>query len=124
MARGIRIPLEARNGRLKLLYGDDYIDQLVRTAFLGSESDNPFQSLGMGEWMIFGINDAMSESEIKEHAVQIFKSFENDQLARLASSSDITFNREGEQLLMGIDYINMETQERPYLEVPIPPAGA
>lgn len=124
MARGIQVPLEAKNGRLRKLMGDDYIDQLVRTALFGMESDNPFQTLGLGEWMIFGVNDAMTEGEIKERVVLIFDSFKADQLARLKDGeASITFTREGAELYMAVDYVNMETQEGRVLDVPVPPTG-
>lgn len=121
MAQGIEVPLRVRNGRLAKLSGDDYIDQLVRVAFLGMDSDNPFQTLGLGEFMIFGVNDRMTEGEIRDRVVLIFESFKRDQLARIDDpESDIIFRHEGENLYMDLVYINMETQERPELSVPIP----
>ena len=124
MASGIELPLRTARGRLKRLTGDDYIDQLVRVALLGMESDNPFQTLGLGEWMIFGINDSLTESEIKEKVAAIFESFQRDQLAQLKDpDADITFKRDEGDLYMNVAYVNMETQERTDLSVPIPGSG-
>lgn len=121
MAQGIKLPLEIKNGRLVKLSGDEYIDQLLRIAFIGMESENPFQSLGLGEWMIFGLNDAMTEGEISEKIISIFESFQRSQLARLQNpDEDIVFRRADGELSVEIDYINMETQERSEMEVPIP----
>lgn len=121
MAQGIQVPLMVKNGRLAKLSGDDYIDQLVRVALIGMDSDNPFQTLGLGEWMIFGINDRMTESEIKEKVVLIFDCFKAHQLARLDNpDKDIVFRSAVEELWMDLTYINMETQERKEMSVPVP----
>lgn len=121
MAQGIAIPLRVRNGRLAKLSGDDYIDQLVRTALKGLESDNPFQTPGLGEFMVFGVNDHMSEGEIREKVIAIFESFRLDQLARLDNpESDVTFEHVGEEMVMHLSYRNLETQERTETSVPIP----
>jgi len=120
MAQGLQLPLTVKSGRLLKLSGDDYIEQLIFTALLGDESDNPFQTLGLGEFMIFDINDAMSEGEIKQAVVRIFESLQRDQLAKLPSSESMKFRREDNTLYLDLSYINMETQERRSLEVPIP----
>ncbi len=123
MAKGLQLPLQTKNGRLTAIYGDDYIDQLVKAAFLGSDSDNPFQTMGLGQWMIFGINDAMSEGEIREQVKLIFQSLQADQLARLPEDGVFSFSRDGGDLRMQVEYVNMETQERPFIEVPVPPGA-
>ena len=124
MAQGIRLPLRAKNGRLEKLSKDGYIKQIVTTALFGMDSDNPFQTLGLGEWMIFGINDAMEEGQIKDAVVRIFDSLKADQLAKLKEGeSSITFKHEEGDMRMSVDYIDMETQEGKSLDVPIPPSG-
>lgn len=126
MAQGLKLPLETRNGRLVQLSGDDYIEQLVSVMLGDGESDNPFQDLGLGEFMVFGINDAVTDGEIKERVVRGFAILERDQLARLDNpDTDLVFRKgdsPGERILE-ITYTNMETQERPEIEVPIPPAA-
>ncbi len=124
MAQGILVPLKPKYGRLKLLAGDDYIDMLVRIALGDNQSDNPFQDIGFGgERFVFAVNDSLTEGEIRNRVLLAFESLERDQLARVAKR-DITFERtvEGE-LRMNVTYTNLETQERPELEVPIPPEG-
>lgn len=124
MAQGIQLPMQVKNGRVRKLAGDDYIDQLVRCALLGMDSDNPFQTVGLGEFMIFGINDVMAQGEIRERVVLIFESLKADQLAKLRDpEEDLVFTQKGEELWMDLAYINMETQERVELSVPVPPSG-
>lgn len=124
MAQGIKVPLETENGRLKLISRDAYIQQMLFVALGEGESDNPFQDPGMGEFMIFDINDELTEGEIKARIVAIFESFEADQLAKLDNPEiDLVFSEEGQEKLLDLTYINMETQERVDIEVPIPPAA-
>ncbi len=69
MARGIKLPIKPKNGRMPLLSGDEYIDQLVATALLGSDSENPFQE-GGGDSMIFGINELSEQTPgNQEHGI-------------------------------------------------------
>jgi len=124
MAQGIEVPLRTKNGRLKLLGGDDYIDMIVRIAMGSSESENPFQDIGLyGDKYIFGINDGMTEGEIVTAVLEVFESLQRDQLAEI-DRKNITFDRsEIGTLNMTILYKNIETQERKELAVPIPPAS-
>lgn len=120
MARGIELPTRAVNGRLKLLSGDQYIDQLVAVALGDGDSDNPFQDLGLGEFMIFGINDSLTDGEINTRVQAAFELLETDQLAQLKS---ISFESRAEVKIMFLEYINLETGKRRELEVPLPEAA-
>lgn len=128
MAQGIRLPLRTSNGRLELLGGDDYIEQLVFTALGDGDSENPFQDLGLGEFMIFGINDRLTDGEIRDRVLRVFEFLEADQLARIANpQADLVFEEDrgamGVEARLVLMYTNMETQERRELTVPIPPAS-
>jgi hypothetical protein len=129
MATGIELPTRVdKNGRLVLLSGDDYIEQLVFTGLGDPDSDNPFQDVGLGEFMIFGINDQMSDGEIRERIVDVFAELEADQLAKLDDPLvDLVFSEDtgdlGVDKKVTITYTNMETQERKDIEVPIPTAS-
>jgi hypothetical protein len=116
MATGIKLPTTIKNGRLELLGGDDYIRQLVETAMGDSDSENPFQDIGLGEFMIFDINDPLSEGEIRDRVRKAFASLESDQLARLSS---IEFARRGAEAVMFLVYEDLETGQRPQIEVPL-----
>ena len=116
MARGIELPTRAKNGRLRLLAGDEYIRQLVITAMQPGDSENPFQDLGIGEDMIFEINDDLLEGEIRARAERVFTILDRDQLARLES---LRFERENGDLTMFVDYVDLETGER-IQGVPVP----
>lgn len=121
MAQGAIIPSVVRNGRLVKISGNEYIRMLLMLAFGEGESDNPFQDLGLGEFMIHGINDAESEGEIRPRVERMFLSFERDQLARLDNPADDIefFQAEGDKFMI-VRYWDLETQERTEVEVPIP----
>jgi hypothetical protein len=127
VAKGIAIPMKSKNGRLELLGEDDYIEQLVFTGLQDGESENPFQDVGLGEFMVFAINDEQTDGEIRARIVSIFAELEADQLARLDDpDTDLAFEDgtgpSGQERRVTIKYTNMETQERLDIEVPIPPA--
>ena len=113
MAQGIKLPTTVKNGRLELVSGNAYIRQLVETALGDSESENPFQDLGWGEFMIFDLNDELLEGKIEQRVVSAFKTLERDQLARLQS---ISFTRNGHVLRMFLEYDDLETGVRTELD--------
>jgi hypothetical protein len=121
MAKGIAIPFTVKGGRLQMLEGNDYVRQLLMTALGNCDSENPFRDLGLGEFMIFGINDQLSEGEIRKKIEQIFETFEVDQLAKIQDPKrDIRFYRNAEELFCEISYVDLESQERYEISVPVP----
>jgi len=119
MAMGIELPTRAVKGRLKRLGGDEYINQLVQVALGDGDSDNPFQDLGLGEFMIFAINNEQVDGEIKTKVKAVFSSLESDQLARLLDMKIVDEENEKKLFLL---YQNLETGGRIELEVPLPNA--
>lgn len=126
MAKGITLPITVKNGRFVLSEGDDYIYQLVMRALGEGESDNPFQDIGLGEFMTFDINDKQSNGLIRSRIKAIFTELESDQLAKLRTDvPGVVFEEDrgplGNEKRVLIRYVNIETQERRELDVPIPP---
>jgi predicted nucleic acid-binding OB-fold protein len=116
MAQGIKLPTTIKNGRLELVSGDKYIRQLVETALGDGESENPFQDIALGEFMIFEINDPLVEGRIRERVESAFKSLERDKLAKLVT---MNFEREGAEATMYLTYEDLETGAREELEFPL-----
>lgn len=123
MAKGIKLPARAKAGRLELLGGDAYVEQLITTGLGDCESINPWNQKGLGEFMIFAVNDTEIEGEIRERVKSIFGSLERDQLARLAGGRSIKFVSKDGDKKMFIEYDNLENGERREIEVPLPPSG-
>ena len=123
-ARGISLPVRPEKGRMKKLGGDKYIEQLIDTMLGDLESDNPFQDLALGEFMIFALNDERIEGEIRKRVELGFRSLKRDQLAQLSSrTKSISFSQDGAVKKMKVKYQNLETGERREHEVPLPSAG-
>ena len=116
MASGIKLPTTVRNGRLEIVSGNSYIRQLVETSLGGSESENPFQDLGLGEFMLFDINDEFLEGKIQQRVASAFATLERDQLARLRS---VRFSRLNSTLRMFIEYDDLETGIRTELDLDV-----
>ena len=118
------LPIKIKDGRLKMLSGDDYIKQLVMIALQDGDSENPFQDLGLSEFMIFDINAEAVEGEIRHRVQNSFDALKRSQLAKLTrGAQSIRFETEGADKFMYIDYTDLETGERTELEVPLPPVG-
>lgn len=116
-ARGIQVPMQAVNGRLKMIGGEEYVEQLVLAAIGTPYSENPFQDVGLSEFMIFDVNDELVEGEIRSRIKERFQSLEDDQLARLES---LKFETDGAEKRALLVYTNLETGNRRELEVPTP----
>jgi hypothetical protein len=123
MATGIRLPARAKAGRLELLGGDAYIEQLIHIGLGEPDSENPWNVNGLGQFMIFGLNDAQLDSEIRPKVEAVFRSLKRDQLAELGKGAlHFTHDTEGERKLR-IEYKNLENGTRHILEVPAPSGG-
>lgn len=116
MARGIKLPSKAVNGRFALLDGDEYIAQLIRVGLGSADSENPFQPQEDLDSLIFGINDDTTSSTAGVVIQRLFQSLEQDQLARLR---DISFETIDGELNAIIEYVNLESGARQQLSVPI-----
>tara|TARA_Y100000034_G_scaffold131943_1_gene193761 strand:- start:1665 stop:2066 length:402 start_codon:yes stop_codon:yes gene_type:complete len=119
-SQGIALPVKIVNGRYRLVADDAYIQQLMTVAFGDCSSDNPFEDLGLGEAMIFGINDSMTEGEILARVKLIMDDFEENGLAKLIVSEPPTFEKDDGDLHMLLPYMNLETQERGQLDAVVP----
>lgn len=114
MAQGIAVPAQVTDGgRLKLVKDDEYVQQLVFTALGDGDSENPFQpDLGLGDGMVFQLNDRREQARVKYRIERAFKSLESRLLAKLPASRAISFVEtvEGE-LEVVVRYLNMETED-------------
>lgn len=125
MAQGIAVPVKVENGRMQLAKGRDYIRQLIFIALAGNDSENPWQDIGLGDY-VFGINDARTDGQIRHDIVTIFSILERDQLAKLENpDEDLIFSSDngplGVEKRITLLYTDMETQERVEIDVPLPP---
>lgn len=116
MARGIKQPSRAVNGRFEMLDGDEYIEQLIKVGLMSADSENPFQAQEDLDALIFDINDSKSDGEARIVIERLFNLLSQDQLARL---DDMTFSHIDGVKYCDITYINLETGARNQMSVPI-----
>lgn len=89
MAGGFSSPMQASSkGRLVLSTGDQHIAELLGVAFGDGESNNPFQELGLGEYMIFDSPNEELFQDVTVKIKEIFDSFEVAEIAKLQERED------------------------------------
>lgn len=125
MTVGLKIPVGPdKQGRAKTVDGVEYTKQTIITSLRNCESRNPFQDLGLGNTMIFDINDETTTTRIVIRIEEIFASLEIQEIAKLGSSSTkqaIEFEtiKEGE-LDVIIRYIDLEVNRPEEITLNLP----
>jgi len=109
MIQGIRLPISGSgSGGLVLVTDDDYLRQLVMTALADCSSENPFQSIGLGEGHIFKERHSRTKGSILVLVQKIFEDFERRNLARFKEAVWQAPDADGELWLL-VKYWNLET---------------
>lgn len=112
MSQGTQTPWKADSlGRVVLVENDDYIRDIIGIALGSGDSENPFQDIGLGEEIIFSVNDFVTEATVRRRVEDIFRDLETNGLARLVKPNGVTFpgtDVEGEMFVV-IKFINLET---------------
>lgn len=120
MPTGIKLPIRPKNGRMVLISGKEYTEQLIKIALGDNENLNPFETKGVGSFMLYALNDQQTEGEIRDRVEDAFFLLENDQIARLNS---LNFEKKDGFLFIFIDYVDLESGVAERMEVPIPSGG-
>lgn len=120
-ASGLALPFQASGeGGLKVMTGDEYIIQLVRTYAADCDSDNPFQNdMGIGLEAVFQVSsDPAWKGQVRRKMQQMFKQYlERTNLAVL-KSVNFTKDTEGEET-MNVVFISVESNEELAVSIPI-----
>jgi len=119
-ASGLALPFAASGeGGLQVLYGDEYILQLVRTYAADCDSDNPFQDVGIGLEAVFQVSSAAAwKGQVRRKMQAMFRLYlERTNLAVLKSVS-FAKTEEGEDT-MNVIFISIESNEELAINVPI-----
>jgi hypothetical protein len=111
----------AASGRGGLFIAKDsnHISGLLSTALESGDSANPFQNIGLGEWMVFGLLDETTFTPVKERIEEIFADFEKQELASLQKRPDnleVIQTKEGEAAMV-VYGVNLETSDNFTLSV-------
>lgn len=109
MAKGMSIPVGVdQSGGAKLEDDPQHLNTILNFALQPGDDDNPFQSLGLDERIIFAVNDPAAQGLARNSVEKILRKF-NDRL-RLDQSQGISFKQNGEgELECSFRYVNLDT---------------
>lgn len=109
----------SKRGGLRIAKDANHISGLLSTALSSGDSANPFQDVGLGEWMIFGLLDETTFAPVKDRVREIFDDFEEQELASLQKRPDnleVIQTKEGEAA-MTVYAVDLETADNFTLSV-------
>lgn len=109
--RGIALPFQADGrGRLVTIDRDAELSKIINMQLQNMESNNPFQDLGLGEEMIFAVDNDDLQSDLRRRINEIFRQLQLQDRARLEKPPVFSLTAEGE-LEVAISYIDLETNK-------------
>lgn len=107
---GLDVPLKVnKSGGFATVSGDDQNKKIIMLAVDYCPSENPFNTDVGIEHPIFGINDVSLQSRSLIRIKEVFRNFQNQNRMKYKSSK---FSSVNEELVVDIDYIDMQT-DRP-----------
>jgi hypothetical protein len=112
MPRGLALPVRvAPWGGLLTVEGEDNDKKIIALALASDDNENAFQQdIGLGEAMVFDINDAQLRGRVMGKLRSIFRRFETQKRYRLLSETLRWAEGDGE-LTLTFKYHNLETDE-------------
>lgn len=111
---GLRIPLGVtKQGRGAVVTGDVQDQKIIDTSLGSNDNQNAFQQdQGLGDDMIFDVNDAAVRGVIAIRLRDVFVDFEVQNRYRLLSDTIVwTKDSEKQELNLEFKYHNMETDD-------------
>lgn len=107
---GISLPVRFVNGRVVRESGTSQLQKIIMLACADEDSDNPFQDLGLGDAVVFQINDEVSAARYTTRIVDVFRRLESQGRARLADGyPKMTSDPVTQELTAEVKYIDLKT---------------
>lgn len=112
MATGLAVPVRVgANGGSVTVSDDDYAKQTLEIGLSGHYNANAFQQdTGLGEGMIFGLDDVSLRAAILRRLYDLFDVWESQRLFRLMRET-IKWAAAAGQLFLEFKYVNLETDK-------------
>jgi len=112
MANGLAIPVGVNGaGGAKILKGSKQKTKIVRSAFAEGDDNNPFQDLGLPPTMIFDINGDVTAGEARVEVETILSRLREQNNIEINPNKPIRVTREGEELQLEFEYIDLDLNE-------------
>lgn len=114
MPKGLKVPVGVGpDGGAALVEGDDNDLKILSLALGSDDNENAFQqNIGLGEDMIFSINDPATRSAIQRKVIEIFRRFEAQERFTIRQET-ITWeeDQEDQTMTMKFTYLCLESDE-------------
>lgn len=109
MAKGMTVPVGVSQGGGAALEDDpQHLNTILNMALQPGDDDNPFQSLGLDERIIFAVNDSAAQGLARNSIEKILRKY-NDRL-QIDPTVPISFVKTAEgELECSFRYINLDT---------------
>jgi hypothetical protein len=121
MARGLYMPVGVNpSGGAALIDGDDNDAKIIKMALSSDNNENAFQQdIGLGESMVFDLNDQALRAKIRRRLLKIFENFERQKRYKLKKDTiKWEENTVDQELALTFKYVNLESdEEKPFRRV-------
>jgi len=109
MAKGMKFPVGVdQSGGAALEDDPQHLDTILKLALQPGDDDNPFQSLGLDERIIFAVNDSNAQGLARNSVERILRKYTDR--VRIDPTAPISFSRNAEgELECSFRYINLDT---------------
>lgn len=118
---GIAVPFSPDNrGGVAVIFGDDYIAQLIRGLAANSESDNPFLNAGVALSAIFqNVSDPAWQGQVRREITNIFDDLHRAQIAKLLSVKMAVSETDPNEYVAQVRYLSIETNTEQQVDTTI-----
>lgn len=112
MPTGLRMPVGVDGtGGAALSSGDDQNNKIIKTALSDCDSENAFQDIGLGIWMIYEIDSPEVQARALNFIRRMFRQFRAEQRYKLLERTiQFTKTVEGE-LDLEFKYLDIESDQ-------------
>lgn len=114
MPTGLGVPVGVdASGGARLVSGDENDNKIIQLALSSDSNENAFQqNIGLGQDMIFDLNDAGVRARILRRVILIFKAFQiQNRYKLLKNTVKWTEDGQNQALILEFKYVNLESDE-------------
>ena len=118
---GIAVPFSPDNrGGVAMVFGDDYVAQLIRVLASNSETDNPFLDPGIAVSAIFQrVSDPAWQGQVRQEIEDVFGDLQRAQIAKLLSIEMAPSEEDPNEFVASVRYLSIETNTEQQVETTI-----
>jgi len=114
MTTGLKVPLGVNpSGGAAVVEGDENDNKIISLALADDDNENAFQQdIGLGQRMVFDLNDPTIKPSILNRIVRIFDIFQAQKRYKLMPETILWEEiSDKQELILSFRYINLESDE-------------